>query len=69
MDATDIQALTDEEFDELQALVLADQRRRFTLRQIPADIAELAQEYRSSGGDEQALIDALTPEQVAALDT
>lgn len=61
MDEHDIQALTDEEFDELQELVLTDQRRRFTLRQIPADITELAQEYRADGGSEEALTAAVAP--------
>lgn len=61
MDEHDIQALTDEEFEALQGLVLADQRRRFTLRQIPADIASLAQQYRADGGSEEALAAAVAP--------
>lgn len=59
MDEAQIRALTDDEFGKLAALVQAEQARRFTLRQIPADIADLAAQFRDIGGNEQALTDAL----------
>ena len=65
MDEAQIRALSDEDFAALQQCVLAEQARRFTLRQIPADITELAAQYREAGGDEQALTEALTPAQSA----
>lgn len=59
MDIEQIKALSDEDFEALQSAVLEDQRRRFTLRQIPADIAELAAQYRESGGSEDDLAAAV----------
>lgn len=67
MDEAQIRALSDEDFNSLAARVQADQARRFTLRQIPADITDLVAQYREAGGDEQALTEALTPEQAAEL--
>ena len=65
----DLTTMTDDELDDLRRDVLNEQERRANLAQIPAQIADLAEKYRHGGGDEQALADALTPEQVAALDT
>lgn len=63
----DLRALTDEELDDLRIDVLTEQERRANLAAIPGQIEALAKVYRDGGGDEAALQDALTPEQVAAL--
>ena len=65
----DLKSLTDDELDGLRRAVLAEQERRANLAAIPEQIEQLAKVYRDGGGDEQVLADALTPEQVAALDT
>ena len=65
----DLTTLTDEQLDEHRRAVLTEQERRANLAAIPEQIEQLAKVYRDGGGDEQALADALTPEQVAALDT
>lgn len=64
----DLTTLTDEQLDEHRRAVLIEQERRANLAQIPEQIEQLAKVYRDGGGDEQTLADALTPEQVAALD-
>ena len=65
----DLTTLTDEQLDAHRRSVLVEQERRANLAAIPEQIEQLAKVYRDGGGDEQALTDALTPEQVAALDT
>ena len=65
----DLTTLTDEQLDEHRRAVLTEQERRANLAAIPEQIEQLAKVYRDGGGDEQVLADALTPEQVAALDT
>ena len=65
----DLTTLTDEQLDEHRRAVLTEQERRANLAAIPEQIKELAEKFRDGGGDEQALADALTPEQVATLDT
>ena len=65
----DLTTLTDEQLDDHRRAVLVEQERRANLAAIPEQIEQLAKVYRDGGGDEQALTDALTPEQVAALDT
>lgn len=67
-DPMDLSTLTDDDLDQLRIAVLTEQERRANLASIPAQITQLAQTYRDGGGDEQALADALTPEQVAALE-
>lgn len=64
----DLRTLDDDELNQLRRDVLIEQERRVNLAQIPEQIASLAKTYRDGGGDEQALADALTPEQEAALD-
>ena len=64
----DLKALTDTELDDLRRGILTEQERRENLAAIPEQIKELAGKFRDGGGDEQELTDALTPEQVAALD-
>ena len=64
----DLRDVSDATLDALHGLVAAERGRRDNLRRIPEQIADLAEKYRHGGGDEQALTDALTPEQ-AALDT
>ena len=65
----DLTTLTDEQLDAHRRSVLVEQERRANLAAIPEQIEQLAKVYRDGGGDEQALADALTPEQEAALDT
>lgn len=65
----DLTTLTDEQLDDHRRAVLVEQERRANLAVIPEQIAAMVKTYRDGGGDEQALADALTPEQVAALDT
>ena len=65
----DLTTLTDDQLDEHRRAVLTEQERRANLAAIPEQIEQLAKVYRDGGGDEQVLADALTPEQVAALDT
>ena len=64
----DLKSLTDDELDDHRRAVLIEQERRANLAAIPDQIEQLAKVYRDGGGDEQALTDALTPEQEAALD-
>lgn len=63
----DLKALTAGELDALRIDVLTEQERRVNLAAIPAQIEALAKVYRDGGGDEAALQDALTPEQLAEL--
>ena len=59
MDATTLDALTDEE---LTGVIEAAQRiiaRRSATARIPAQIEELAREYRESGGDTAILVEAI----------
>lgn len=58
---------SDEALDEHRRAIINEQERRANLAAIPEQIEQLAKMYRDGGGDEQALTDALTPEQVAAL--
>lgn len=58
---------TDEKLDEHRRAIITEQERRANLAAIPEQIEQLAKVYRDGGGDEQTLTDALTPEQVAAL--
>ena len=69
----DLTTLTDAELSELrQALALESDRRR-KVAQLPGDLAAMARDAAAAGCDRDELIervtDALTPEQVAALDT
>lgn len=63
----DLRTLDDDELNQLRRDVLIEQERRVNLAAIPEQIEQLAKVYRDGGGDEQALTDALTPEQEAAL--
>lgn len=60
---------SDEKLDEHRRAIITEQERRANLAAIPEQIAAMAKTYRDGGGDEQALTDALTPEQAAALDS
>lgn len=59
----DLRTLTVEELDALRVNVLTEQERRANLTEIPQQIRDLAEKYRDGGGDEDALQDALTPEE------
>ena len=59
MDTTTLDALTDEE---LTGVIEAAQRiiaRRAATARIPAQVEELAREYRESGGDTATLVEAI----------
>lgn len=60
----DFSRFDDEQLDALRVDVLTEQERRANLAQIPAQVTELAKTYRAGGGDEDALIQAIshTPE-------
>lgn len=64
----DLRALTDEELDALRVNLLTEQERRANLAAIPEQIEALAKVYRDGGGEEKALTDALSPDQIAALE-
>lgn len=65
----ELKDLDDDALDALRRDVLIEQERRKNLAAIPEQIATLARTYRDGGGDEQALTDALAPDQAAQLDT
>lgn len=56
----DLKPLTDDQLDQLRVDVLTEQERRANLAQIPAQVTELARTYRAGGGDEDALIQAIS---------
>ena len=60
MDVTDLEALTDEELTELIEAAQRIIARRAATARIPAQIEELAREYRESGGEQSTLIEAIT---------
>ena len=59
----DLKALTADELGDLRIAVATEQERRENLAAIPEQVAALAKVYREGGGDEAALVDALTPEE------
>ena len=63
----DLKTLTVDELDDLRRDVLTEQERRENLAAIPEQVAALAKVYREGGGDEAALVDALTPEEREAV--
>ena len=68
----DLRTLTDEELDGLRREVQIEQERRAKLAQLPDQLADMARDAAAAGCDPDELIervtDALTPEQVAALE-
>lgn len=64
----DLKALDDDEFTDHERAVKMDRERRDNLARIPDTITDLSRAYTESGGDAADLVDALSPEQVAALD-
>lgn len=58
---------TDAELFADAAAIRAEQERRDTLARIPDAITDLSRAYTESGGDPADLVQALTPEQAAAL--
>ena len=63
----DLKTLTVDELDDLRRDVLTEQERRENLAAIPEQVAALAKVYREGGGDEAALVDALSPEEREAM--
>ena len=53
-------ALTDEELGDHLNAVLAEQERRQHLATIPQTMAHLATQYREGGGEQTALLAAIT---------
>lgn len=54
---------SDDALDEHRRAIITEQERRANLARIPEQIKDLAEKYREGGGDEEALQDALTPEE------
>lgn len=65
---TGLRDASPEDVDAVRIAALTEQERRANLAQIPEQIEQLARVYRDGGGDESTLLDALTPEQVVALE-
>lgn len=57
---SDLASLTDEELTELIESAQRIIARRAATERIPAQIEELAREYRDSGGDTATLVEAIT---------
>lgn len=68
----DLMDLTDDGLDALRRNVLMEQERRAKVAQLPDQLAAMARDAVAAGCDPEVLRervdDALTPEQVAALD-
>lgn len=65
----DLTTLSADELDQLSEAVAVEQERRGNLARIPDTITDLSRAYTASGGDRADLVNALSPEQAAALDT
>lgn len=69
----DLRTLTDDELGDLRRGILAEQERRAKIAELPDQLADMARDAAAAGCDRDDLLervtDALTPEQVAALDT
>lgn len=63
----DFTTYTDEDLAGLVGDAQQEQERRAQLAAIPAQVAALAALFREGGGDEAALQNALTPDEVAAI--
>lgn len=55
-----IQDLTDEELTARYVEANEELARRRRLNEIPTEISELAQQWRDNGGEESAIVDAVT---------
>lgn len=68
----DLTTLTDDQLDDHRRAVLIEQERRAKLAQLPDQLAAMARDAAAAGCDRDELLervtDALTSEQVAALD-
>lgn len=68
----DIRTLNDDELDDLRRAVLDEQERRVKVSQLPDQLAAMTRDAVAAGCDPETLRDrvddALTPEQVAALE-
>ena len=69
----DLTTLADAELSQLRQALAVETDRRRKVAQLPDDLAAMARDAAEAGCDRDELIervaDALTPEQVAALDT
>lgn len=57
-----LKELTDEQLDAHRVEVLTEIERRQRLESIPAQVRDLATDYRAGGGDTSVLLDALSGE-------
>ncbi|GAA1327635.1 hypothetical protein GCM10009592_14730 [Brachybacterium rhamnosum] len=68
----DLTNMSDEDLDDLRRGVLDEQERRAKLSQLPDQLAAMTRDAVAAGCDPESIrervADALTPEQVAALD-
>lgn len=68
----DIRTLNDDELDDLRRDILNEQERRVKVSQLPDQLAAMTRDAVAAGCDPETLRDrvddALTPEQVAALE-
>ena len=68
----DLKSLTDNELDDLRRGILAEQERRAKVAELPDQLAAMTRDAVAAGCDPAVLRervdDALTPEEVAALD-
>ena len=63
----DLTVLDDDAFTDHEPAVKMERERRDNLARIPDTIADLSRAYAASGGDTADLVQALTPEEAAAL--
>lgn len=68
----DLTTLTDAQLDDHRRAVLIEQERRAKLAELPDQLADMARDAAAAGCDRDELLervaDALTPEEVVALD-
>lgn len=69
----DIRTLNDDELDDLRRDILNEQERRVKVSQLPDQLAAMTRDAVAAGCDPETLRDrvddALTPEQIAALES
>ena len=55
--------MTDEQLEQVRLDVISEQERRQRRDMIPLQIADLAQQYRDAGGEQETLETAVTPDE------
>lgn len=56
----DLKTMADEELETLRIGIAAEQERRYRLAAIPQQVAQLATQYREGGGEQDALVAAIS---------